>query len=362
MKLTMEIQGHYAGFSENQKKPDGTVTHTVIWGTDTNGRYARAIAYGPVAIALSKQISALLGENEVIASKRAVITINGEWQTRIVTKDGKDEKQRSFVARVESDNIPAFKILDGMALEAARLRKDATDALARAEKLRSSGQLAFAYEAVAQFVANYAGVPLDLEKFLADSAADDAEFGAASHGIDPEEAAAAHFAREDRIKDTATPAAEPITEPDVAEQDVVASQADNESEAPQKEAEEFGDFQEVLGAVDETVVNSDENVAEEDAIVIDADGAIDADVLDDGSSVSEVKEPSPQATQSFGSRPSGFGSRPGGFGTPPSTPASKPFSRPEVTRPATQPTARAIPAQEERPSPFPFGGSRSPKF
>ncbi|MCV9963550.1 hypothetical protein OIU34_16730 [Pararhizobium sp. BT-229] len=366
MKLTMEIQGHYAGVSENTKKPGEMVTYTAVWGTDTNGRYARAITYGTVAIALSKAINAMLGENEVVSSKRIVITLNGEWQSRSVTRNGKEEKQRNFVAR-EAENAPAFNILDGMALEAARLRKDAVDALGKAEKLRSGGQLALAYEAVAQFVANYAGVPLDLEKFLADSAADDAEFGATAATTDPEEAAAAHFAREDRVKETAT-VTEPDPEAEHAAQEGATFGTVEATETPQKEAEEFGDYQEVLGAVDASA-EVNESVAEEDAIVIDAAPADEADVLDDTTAAAEPVEQvaapqaAPQATPaSFGSRPTAFGGRPSAFGSQAAAPASKPFARPEAARPAPQPVARPVPTASERPSALPFGGSRGPKF
>lgn len=363
MKLTMEIQGHNAGVSESTKKPGEMVTWTAVWGTDTNGRYARAVTYGTVAIALNKAINAMLGENEVVSSKRVVITLNGEWQSRSVTRNGKEEKQRNFVAR-EAENAPAFNILDGMALEAARLRKDAVDALGKAEKLRSSGQLALAYEAVAQFVANYAGVPLDLEKFLADSAADDAEFGATAATSDPEEAAAAHFARVDHVKETVEVASQPEPAAEAAAQEGATFGTVEPIETPQKEPEDFGDYQEVLGAVDASV-EINESVAEEDAIVIDATPADEADVLDDHSAASEPVEQAeaPQAAPtSFGSRPPAFGGRPSAFGSQAAAPASKPFSRPEATRPAPQPVARPVPTASERPSAPPFAASRGPKF
>lgn len=356
MKLTMEIQGHYAGVSESTKKPGEMVTYTAVWGTDTNGRYARAITYGTVAIALSKAINAMLGENEVVSSKRAVITLNGEWQTRSVTKDGKEEKQRTFVAR-EAENAPAFNILDGMALEAARLRNDATQALRKAEKLRSSGQLALAYEAVAQFVANYAGVPLDLEKFLADNAADDAEFGAiATAEADPEAAAAAHFARDDVAKGIVSTAAERAPATDSADKaEVLTEASDEEPQAPM----EFGAADDEVLGPDVTVAN--ESVAEEDAIMIDATPADETDVLEDTPAPVQAEQataPQP-AAPAFGNRPPAFGSRPA---FPAQTAAgSKPFSRPEPVRQAPQPVARPAPSAADRPAP-PFGGSRGPRF
>lgn len=346
MKLTMEIQGHYTGFSPHKQRPDEHVAYTAIWGTDTNGRYARAVMYENVALALNKSLNKMLSENEVISSKRIVVTLNGEWQTRTVVKDGKEEKQRNFVAR-ESEHAKAFNILDGIALEAARLRNDATQALSKAEKLREKGQLALAYEAVAQFVANYAGVPLDLETFLADSAADDKEFGSTAHvDADPEALAAAHFAREDRVKETAEPveaahadnaseeAAAAIDETPVETADFGAP------EAAEEPTTDFGADDEVLGPTS-AAAEASENVAEEDAIMIDA-APVD-DVLDDTPAepvrqapVQQPKGPGFQAATPFANRPQ----------VPPQA-ASKPFSRPEPTRQAPQPVARPVPSQEE---------------
>jgi metal-sulfur cluster biosynthetic enzyme len=359
MKLTMELQGHYAGVSENTRKPGEMVTYTAIWGTDTNGRYARAITYGTVAVALSKSINAMLSENEVVSSKRAVVTLNGEWQTRSVTKNGKEEKQRNFVAR-EAENAPAFNILDGMALEAARLRSDATQALRKAESLRSKGQLALAYEAVSQFVANYAGVPLDLEKFLADNAADDVEFGAiANSDSDPEAAAAAHFARDDVAKGISPSGAErneQQTEATSAEEVVEA--ADETTNVDVQAPMEFGADDEVLGA---DANFSNENVAEEDAITIDETPADETDVLDDTSATAQAEQEAPRQTASspFGSRPAAFGSRPG-FPAQGAV-GSRPFSRPEPVRQAPQSAARPVPSASERPAPQ-FVSPRGPKF
>ena len=356
MKLTMEIQGHNSGVSASTKKPGEMVTWTSVWGADNNGRYARAKVYDTVAIALNKAINAMLGENEVVSGKRIVITFNGEWQSRKFMQNGKEETERAFYGK-ESPNAPAFNILDGIALEAARLRNDATQALRRAEKLRSSGQLALAYEAVAQFVANYAGVPLDLEKFLADNAADDAEFGAiAKAEADPEAAAAAHFARDDMAKGLTSPVAEPAEEAFSAEEgEALNETSEEEAQAPM----EFGAADDEVLGPDVTV--ADESVAEEDAIMIDATPADETDVLDDISTSVQVEQAAaPQPTvPAFGTRPPAFANRPA-FPTQAAA-GSKPFSRPEPVRQAPQPVARPVPSEADRPSP-PFGGQRGPRF
>jgi hypothetical protein len=356
MKLTMEIQGLNTGFSQHTKRPEEKVAWTAVWGTDNNGRYARAVTYGSVAIALNKAINATLGENEVVSAKRIVVTLNGEWQSRAVMKNGKEETQRSFVAK-ETEQAAAFTILDGMALEAARLRNDATQALRKAEKLRSNGQLPLAYEAVAQFVANYAGVPLDLEKFLADSEADDKEFGATANAdADPEALAAAHFAREDRVKESSEAA--PVNAETVEE---ASEKVDEDLQATSDFGEEheatmdFGADDEVLGPAAEAA--GFENVAEEDAIMIDA--APIEDVLDDTppepvrqASVPQPRGPAFNTASPFAARPP----------VQQQAAASKPFSRPEAVRQAPQPVARPVPTQSEQPAAPAFMAPRGPRF
>lgn len=342
MKLTMEIQGHSSGESPSVKKPGEMVLWTTIWGFDSNGRYARVKTFDKVATALNASINSKLDKDEVVSGKRLVINLTGEWKTQIYVNDGKEEKSRVFWAH-------EFNILDGMALEAARLRRDAISTLHKAEKLRTSGQLALAYEAVGQFVANYAGVPLDLEKFLADSAADDAEFGASSGAveIDPEALAAAHFAREDRVKESAvdTTKADAVAEADVEQ--TVSADEQTEPQAPM----EFG-ADEVLGDDDAAV----SDVLEEDAIVLDTSSDTD-DVLEDNTPAQE-SAPKPE-TPAFG-QASPFGARPSAF-QPQSAAASKPFSRPEISRQASQPVARPAPVAAPASSAPPFMASR-PRF
>jgi metal-sulfur cluster biosynthetic enzyme len=347
MKLTMEIQGHYTGFSPHKQRPAEQVAWTSVWGNDSNGRYARAVTYGTVATALNKAINGMLSENEVVSSKRIVVTLNGEWQTRTVVKDGKEEKQRNFVAK-ETEHAPAFNILDGIALEAARLRNDATQALRSAEKLRNSGQLALAYEAVAQFVANYAGVPLDLETFLADSEADDKEFGSTAHvDADPEALAAAHFAREDRVKETAAPTDTAATEHAPEEATETVDDTPEETAdfgAPEERTAEFGADDEVLGPTS-AAAESSEDVAEEDAIMIDA-APVD-DVLDDSPAEPVRQAPAPQPKGPAFQTATPFANRQ----PAPQQAASKPFSRPEPVRQAPQPVARPVPSQDELSAP-----------
>jgi hypothetical protein len=363
MKLTMEIQGHYTGFSPHKQRQDEQVAYTAIWGNDSNGRYARAVIYGTVALAFNKTLNGMLSENEVISSKRIVVTLNGEWQTRTVVKDGKEEKQRSFVAK-ESEHAKAFNILDGIALEAARLRNDATQALSKAEKLREKGQLALAYESVAQFVANYAGVPLDLETFLADSEADDKEFGSTAHvDADPEALAAAHFAREDRVREAPEVVAASQHTAEGTDETVDESSEETVgfgSPEAEEQTADFGVDNEVLGPTD-GAVDAAENVAEEDAIMIDA-APVD-DVLDD-TPAEPVRQPeAPQQKGPAFNAATPFANRPS---IPPQA-GSKPFSRPEPVRQVPQPVARPVPSQEELTpppqAPVPsFLAPRTPRF
>lgn len=184
MKLTMEITGVESGQAHSKKKGE-LVDWTRVTGTDRNGRFAKALLFGPPAIALGQKLSGLLSRGEDIGSKRLSVTFDGAWKT--------DEKtgKRNFWAST-------FDILDGIALEAERLRKDARDSLKTAEAFRANGDMPHAYEALARFVANYAGVPLDLEGLDA-AESDDAIFGpiASESDPDPEDLAAAEYARQD---------------------------------------------------------------------------------------------------------------------------------------------------------------------
>ena len=265
MKLTVEIQGHSCGQSDSTKAPFKKVDWAAVWGSDSKNRTARAVVFGSAALALNTSIAAKMSKDEVLSSKRMVISLEGKW------KSG-EGGSRTFWA-------DKFEILDGMALENARLRSEAVSALGRAEKLRKAGQLALAYEAVAEFTANFAGQPLDLASFLSDVSSDDADFGSVAVDTDPEALAAAHFALED-----GGPALNKSTDDEID----VSSGVDD---APAEPAVGFGDDDPELGAVD-----TDEPIAEEAAIEL-ADEV--KDVLDDAPVNVKAKEAKPATKSAF---------------------------------------------------------------
>lgn len=345
MKLTMEIQGHRSGESDNPRREGEKSTWTTIWGTDTNGRYARAMLYGPTAMALNAKIAAILDPSEVLATKRLVINLEGEWKSKVV----KDVTERSFWGK-------EFNILDGMALEGARLRRDAKIALENAEKFRAGGQLGHAYEAVAQFVANFAGVPLDLDQFMADMVAEDVEFGAIAEA-NPEALAAAHFARADAVASRSISGLSPKQD---TEENGVEAQPEVEgnevpTEAVEAEAEQAPmDFGSDDGEIGYTGGDNDTDIAEEDAISLDASPVVEeVDVLDDTPASTPAEEPVPAPSRA---PPPFAGGRPAFVPQTSFAPQqAKRFERPELPREAPQPSARIAPEvaaeQTERPLP-----------
>jgi hypothetical protein len=340
MKMTMEIQGHKSG--QSARRGSGQMmSWASIWGNDTNNRHAYVKLYGETAEALNKKLASLLDEGEVVSSKRFVITCEGEWKSDEFQKDGKIHQNRFFHA-------VTFNVLDGPALESARLRRDAMNALKKAEDFRKNGQIALAYEATAQFVANFAGVPLDLEQFLQASAAEDAEFGAVARDHNPEADAADHFARMDAAAGISPKAAEPrLTEvADVSEKQAHAEEQAMDIGASDEDApmDFAGDADPELGDVGEI-----DDVREEDAINIEAAANVpENDVLDDmptAPAVEEVKKPAFAVSRA--PAPSSDAPRFRSASGAASAPGSKPFNRPELARPAPQPTARI--AEEARP-------------
>nr|WP_250807759.1 hypothetical protein [Neorhizobium tomejilense] len=349
MKLTMEIQGLNTGQS-NRRSDNKLFSWTSVWGNDTNNRHAYAKVYGAVAEALNAKIASMLDQGEVVSSKRLVVTMEGQWKAEEFEHNGKRETKRIFYGTT-------FEILDGPALESARLRRDAVSALRKAEELRKAGQLALAYEATAQFVANFAGVPLDLDEFLSASAAEEAEFGAvATSEHNPEAIAAAHFAREDETGRKAQSVKDLDAEPQaptVAEEEAQAMErVDVGSE---EEVQDFGPNNDPeLGAVGEV-----DEIREEDAISLDsAPALVEDDVLDDASAAAGPAREERKASPSFATRGPAPFQRPGASSasSAPFAP-SKPFGRPEITREAPQPSARLAPVEEVQNQPRPAPSS-----
>lgn len=380
MKLTLEIQGHQSGYS-NSKGTETAWTH--LWGKDSNGRFAKAKFYGARADAVNKSLHAKLGEGETVDMKRMVIVLDGEWKQEAAA-EGKRPQRSFYVGVGVKEGTPVFKILDGLELEFTRLRKDALSVLENAEKLRGVGQLAMAYEAVGQLVAKIAGVPLDLTEFLAQAAADDAEYGQVAEAeFDPEAQAAATFARADRARDVAheTTAEKKPDPTDASEPAAEAASTETPSDPVYMD---FGADEE-LGAAPTA-----EALREEDAIVIEDTPSPETparDVLEDApqpeekaaeafkeqAAAEETPEPAPAKAeppkpQPVAAKQPPFASKPSFQPQRPVFQASKPFQRPEMPeRQVAEPAARQQPEQhreeaEQKPQASVPSFSNRPRF
>jgi hypothetical protein len=367
MKLVMEIERYSPGQSASKKPGAPRIPYVKVSGIDRHGLPARAVLFNGRALAFNAEIARILGPEEVVDGKRLVVHLDGDWKTDTWTDDnGKEQRSRSFVVNA-AEGEKAFQFLDGLNLEAARLRRDADVALTMAEKLRSQGNLAVAYEMVARFVANYAGKPLDLEAFLADAAADDREFGAvADNDIDFESDAAAHFALAD--------AANGIVPEDSAEEELTVEQIEIEEReaAPQDNEPPISEPGPSVGGADEVqdfgpgeigIVETAEPRSEEGSMEIDA--AAEADVLD--TPVDKPAAAAPAKSPFNSGSPFGAGGAP--FANRPFTPPGA-SARP-VPGAAAKPAPAAAARQEEKPAPVPaskpsFGGAPNfgsgPKF
>src|SRR5690606_35159410 len=93
-----------------------------------------------------------------ISSMRFAIELTGEF------RDGKPRQRRDgTTARSRSFYVGSYHVLSGPALELARLRRDATEALARSAEAAGKDDYRAAYEALSGFVARFSGrqVPAD---------------------------------------------------------------------------------------------------------------------------------------------------------------------------------------------------------
>jgi hypothetical protein len=352
-KMTVEIQGHSTGFSPSKKNPEEMVPWAAVHGLDTKGRHIRCVVYFNTAKALNSQLAKIAGNQEVTADLRIVAVFEGEFRTDISMVDGEERRSRSL-------HCKSFDILDGLALENARLRRDAVAAISHAEKLRKNGQLALAYDSVGQFVARFAGVPLDLDEFLAASAADDAEFGATNLEADPEAIAAAHFAREDNRA---------VEEVDAHDEGIEDSPAESVSDAVEVETalEAEGETQDFaaqdFGAPEADLEfgapETDEPLREEAAFEM-------APAQDDPLEDFAPEEPSaPAVPETVDPAPARFSPGVGGAGT---RPASRPFSMPAMPSAAerdAEPEARKPPFAAAPPfasAPPPFAAASPSPF
>lgn len=262
-----------------------------LTGVDKKNRVASAVCFDDVAEAIVRQIANVVSNGETLKSRRVIVNFDGDWRDgKTFVKDGKEITPRRFFAK-------SFQIPEGPALERIRIQRDSLKLVERAEALREKGRLEEAYALVAEYVAELAGVPLDLADINQADQADDEDFGHRDEATasDPEARAARHFARTDNNR--------PV----------------NEDTAPVSSSDALTDDDDVELSQPE---GNDEDgiVQEEEAMTL----AGDEDVLDDEPGIEEeAPEPVKQAA-----KPAPTPARPMGLGRPFSRPGLPQMARP----------------------------------
>jgi hypothetical protein len=152
---------------------------------------------GAMSAALNARLAATLSDGETIETKRLVVELTGEFKT--FTNDA-GQRRRYFSA-------DKFDVVQGPALELARMRREAADVLENAEILRKAGRIDQAYKMVSTTFAEFARVALDLSDFD-----DEHLIGAISEPpVNAEKAALAQLDREEAV---ATSPAPSVSQPD----------------------------------------------------------------------------------------------------------------------------------------------------
>jgi hypothetical protein len=140
---------------------------------------------GTMSAALNARLSATLSDGETIETKRLFVELTGEFQ--IFTNES-GQRRRYFSA-------DKFEVVQGPALELARMRREAAEVLENAEILRKAGRIDQAYKMVSTTFAEFARVALDLSDFD-----DEHLIGAISEPpVNAEKAALAQLDREEAV-------------------------------------------------------------------------------------------------------------------------------------------------------------------
>lgn len=190
MKLVLEIstmESHATARSNGSNKK-----WVRLSGTNQKSEECIAFTTGFVAEALVKKFNDLLLPGETVDSRNFMIDLTGEWRTENSEFNGKSYRSRRFY-------IETFDIVLGHNLELAKIRKDGSERLVRAEQYRSDGKLEMAYRELVEFASRISGRQIDINS-LPDP--DEMEFGQAiDTSVTPEAAAAARFKAADRTEE-----------------------------------------------------------------------------------------------------------------------------------------------------------------
>lgn len=167
-------------------------------GKMKSGKSIHGTIFDAPANALYKKLASIVPDGESIASMNLIIDIVGRWVDRSPTKgpDGSEKKNGRYF------KIHEFDVLDGRALEMARISRDAARALEISQKVVD---VEAAYHVLAEFAAKIGRVAFDpsasaylIKRPVDDmdhALSDDAEIPAS----DPEEEAARRYDEQDRI-------------------------------------------------------------------------------------------------------------------------------------------------------------------
>jgi hypothetical protein len=276
--MTVQVVSHETGKEDNR-------TWTKLMVLNSRGRF-HAKFHGPKAEKLTRDLLATLADGETIGTKRLFIELFGEFTS--FTRPGSTFKVRYFKAE-------DYKVINGPALELARLRGDALQVLQQAETLRNAGAFAQAYKAIATYAAELAQYPLDLSEL----AVDDALLGQISEeDYNPEAAAAAHYERQEAIAQSEAAAEDvAITDdipvgpgPDDLDEVVLSgTSAEAVEDVPEADSLQAPDDQ-MAEDDDFSSDDNDEAAADEDAP---ADDLVDAEDGDHAEDLAEETAPPP---------------------------------------------------------------------
>lgn len=203
--ITLLVTSHETGTENNQR-------YTRIVGP-YGGRSLPVKVRGNMAAALNARLSATLSEGETIESKKLFVELTGEFVT---FTNAQNQRRRYFSAE-------KFEVVQGPALELARMRREAASVIENAEMLRKAGRIDQAYRMVATTFAEFGQVPLD----IADLDDDHLIGELAEPPVNAEKAALAQLAMEDAA--AAAPA--------IAVDDEVVMEATSSASNPQDVAE-----------------------------------------------------------------------------------------------------------------------------
>lgn len=335
MKLILDAEDfRYGTFEKDGKsKPWARLT-----GRDTRGRYAQAVVFDNLADALNSDLANLTGPGEEIGDKHFIVEMTGEWRDGkqrldssgkpLFNADGSPKRSRSF-------HVETYAVLTGPALELARARKLAVDALAQATEANAKGDRDEAYAALWEFVARVARRP-------ADNADEDMTAQA-------EAAPGASTPAAEATPEASAPVADTAPAADAASGETASVSEASADQAAQTAPAEGDDTSLVEAPVVETADQAQDPAAETSAAAeVPATEAAPAETAVPVTVETKAAEKVEEAVKPTAAKPAGGIARPG-FGKPGLRPAAQTQAKPAAAPAAAAPPASASPAPQNDP-------------